>query len=454
MPPRVATLFVAASDSHEKCRAQADYICDGVADEVQINAALADLPAVGGRVVLSEGRFVLADPITFPDDLITVEGQGSATEIDGDGLATGEHAFVISGRVNCQILNLYVHTQAAGGKTCHCVFAEDGADNLVIDRVNIQGSDSDGIHIEGSVSEGIHIGRCKIYGCDDHDINIVPDVGENSLKFSIYENFLSEGLSGINFGQCVGHYGHRIQNNFIFSAGRGIDYGVATVPTFGLMESVIEGNHISNCTFNGIRLRSDSDNNLIENNLIDGCGGYGINIGGATCTDNRLMNNKLIGNTTGAVQDSGTLTHTPHIFIPVPNPSTNIGTHPAELLTDELEVLSRIEFYLPEAFQELLSAHMIVVPGGTGNLRRSVAANWGGLASGETYNNATDAIAEGNVAVTADWLEAIDISAVFTGPPAISQRDCVGVAFTRHADDVLDTVGADCYLLGIMLRYV
>ena len=456
MPPRIATLFVAAYDALDKCRAQADYICDGVADEVQINAALAALPAQGGRVVLSEGTFILNAPIAFPGSDIIIEGQGTATDVNGDGLATGEHAFVISGWTNCQIKNLGVHTQAGGGNVCHCIFLEDSADYTTIDGVAIVKSDSDGIHIEGTASGDIIIRNCHIYSVDGHGINVVPDVGENSYLFFIHDNIITTaGGSGINFGQCAGHYYHKIYNNKLETLGvNGIDYGIATVPTFGLMESEIRGNYISIATSDGIRLLSDSDNNLIENNYIVGCSGYGINIAGATCGENRAMNNRLIGNVAGAIQDAGVYTQLPEIFIPVPNPSSNIGTHPCEQLTDGLEVVSRLNVCIPLNFQELVTCEAVVVPGDTGNFRRSVATNWGEIASGEAYNSDSGAVAEGNVAVTATQVEGIDIAAAFVGVGALGPGDIVGVAFTRHGDDVLDTVDADCWLLGIRMRYV
>ena len=456
MPPRVATLFVAAYDALDKCRAQADYICDGVADDVQINAALAALPAAGGRVVLSEGTFVLADPISFTWNYLTLEGQGGSSFINGAGLANNEHCIEITGRLGCRVLNLKLSTPGGGGTVRHCIFIEDGANFVVVDGVDITGSDSDGIHIEGTISENVVIKNCIIGSVDGHGINIVPDVAAQSLNFSIYDNLIMDtGGSGINFGQCAGHYMHKIYNNMIAVVGvNGIDYGIATVPTFGLMESEIRGNDIYQAAADGIRLLSDSDSNFIENNHITGCGGYGIDIGGPTCGENRCMNNKLIGNVTGAIQDAGVYTQLPEIFIPVPNPSSNIGVHPAELLKDGLEVVSRFNVCIPINFQEMVSCHAVVVPGDTGNFRRSVATNWGEIASGEAYNSDSGAIAEGNVAVTGTQVEGIDIAAAFVGVGALGPGDIVGVAFTRHADDVLDTVDADCYLLGIRMRYV
>jgi hypothetical protein len=52
---REATVIVAASNS--KSTTAADYVCDGLADEVQIESAIADLPSGGGRVLLLEGTY-------------------------------------------------------------------------------------------------------------------------------------------------------------------------------------------------------------------------------------------------------------------------------------------------------------------------------------------------------------------------------------------------------------
>ncbi|BBL67622.1 hypothetical protein MchiMG62_08030 [Methanoculleus chikugoensis] len=69
-----ATLTVAASDSTELSKNQADYVCDGVDDQAEIQAALAALPE-GGNVVLSDGTFNCAGVIAPPAGT-TLSGQG------------------------------------------------------------------------------------------------------------------------------------------------------------------------------------------------------------------------------------------------------------------------------------------------------------------------------------------------------------------------------------------
>ncbi|HPL30414.1 MAG TPA: hypothetical protein PLG21_20420, partial [Anaerolineae bacterium] len=64
-----ATLVVAASDSSWRGRQSADYICDGVSDQVQINDALDWLVSdgrTGGKVMLLEGTYVIDDDILMP----------------------------------------------------------------------------------------------------------------------------------------------------------------------------------------------------------------------------------------------------------------------------------------------------------------------------------------------------------------------------------------------------
>ena len=51
-----ATFVVAASDSKNK--EKADYVCDGVDDQVEIQAAIDALPVSGGKISLSEGFFL------------------------------------------------------------------------------------------------------------------------------------------------------------------------------------------------------------------------------------------------------------------------------------------------------------------------------------------------------------------------------------------------------------
>lgn len=73
---RSTTLTVAASDSTAVAKAQADYVCSGASDDVEINAALTALPATGGKVLLLDGTFVIATTVFIPAGGVELSGTG------------------------------------------------------------------------------------------------------------------------------------------------------------------------------------------------------------------------------------------------------------------------------------------------------------------------------------------------------------------------------------------
>jgi len=264
LPPRTATLFVAANNALDRSRAQCDYLCDGVADDVQINQALNALPAGGGRVMLSEGTFNIVNPITIPRSNIILRGQGRSTFINGDGLATGEHGIVISGVANCTIKKLAIQTQDGGGKVCHCIFIGNWADSFEIEYVTIVDSDSDGIHIGGTdITDGGSIHNCHINDADGYGIMVSMNNGNQMLRLHVFDNFiLSAGNAGIALwsGAGVGNTAYcNISGNVVYANGNeGIivwDSGC----------TVISGNIVVENTQWGIRVRESAYVNLSNN---------------------------------------------------------------------------------------------------------------------------------------------------------------------------------------------
>lgn len=74
-----ATKIVAASDSI--VTTHADYVCDGTADEVQINLAIVALGTKGGNVVLLEGTYNLGADIVIGRSKVTLKGLNSGATI-------------------------------------------------------------------------------------------------------------------------------------------------------------------------------------------------------------------------------------------------------------------------------------------------------------------------------------------------------------------------------------
>ncbi|GIV00836.1 MAG: hypothetical protein KatS3mg014_2451 [Actinomycetota bacterium] len=72
--------MVAASNAPLRRRRDAHFVCDGTADEVEINQAIAQ--AQGATVVLTSGTFFLAQPVTAPPSMpLRLVGQGPSTAL-------------------------------------------------------------------------------------------------------------------------------------------------------------------------------------------------------------------------------------------------------------------------------------------------------------------------------------------------------------------------------------
>ncbi len=74
-------IFVAASDADPRSKLRADFVCDGTADDVEIQAAINSLASVGGKVALSEGKFTVSAASITPVSNLHMVGQGSSTTV-------------------------------------------------------------------------------------------------------------------------------------------------------------------------------------------------------------------------------------------------------------------------------------------------------------------------------------------------------------------------------------
>lgn len=318
-----------------------DFVTDGVADDVEIVAALTYVYGFGGgEVQLLEATYTLADPIAFPGNNLILTGLGRNSFIDGDGLATGEHAIVLSGVTSCVVRDLAVQTEDGGGKVSHCIFIEDGANDFEIRRVIIVDSDSDGIHVEGIGILNGHIHGCHIVDADDYGIQVNMDAlnymyrlhitdcditgaGNSGIVFltsagnnyclvagnTVYLNgaegiLLTDGdYSIINNNVCFGNATQGIQLNSTSNASlnnnvcrNNVQHGIYLVD---VDEATLEGNicHLNDSTntgnFDGIHLDTDSDNNILMGNQCCHNHGQGIEVIG---DDNLVIGNYLFTN--------------------------------------------------------------------------------------------------------------------------------------------------------------
>jgi len=94
-------LLIAASDAGAAAIKKADYVCDGTDDDVQIQAAIDALPAIGGTIQLSAGTFNLTAPITFPAKPLCFTGSGSMAQASAAYPSVTVLAWTLAGVGDC-----------------------------------------------------------------------------------------------------------------------------------------------------------------------------------------------------------------------------------------------------------------------------------------------------------------------------------------------------------------
>lgn len=190
---RSATIVVAASDAYSKSREQADFICDGVNDEVQIQAAIDALPVGGGIVQLSEGVFHCGRSGGSQIKLSSgawLNGMGKATQLKlGDGIdqtfITNENATPLSESgtrdYDITVSNMFIDgnkaNQGSGSDSLWCVGFS------TVDHLRIYN-----LRVIGGWTTAIRTEFCKHVFVE---CNLIEDAGDDGIAINENTKFAS-----------------------------------------------------------------------------------------------------------------------------------------------------------------------------------------------------------------------------------------------------------------------
>ncbi len=110
-----------------------DYLCDGVDDQAEINAAINALPSTGGEVVVLDGTYNLTGGVTLSKSNVTLRGSGAATRLV---LSNRANTVISSSRSRCLIADLAcvgkVYLDGASGCVVRDVWVESGSDGIAV----------------------------------------------------------------------------------------------------------------------------------------------------------------------------------------------------------------------------------------------------------------------------------------------------------------------------------
>jgi parallel beta-helix repeat protein len=258
-----ATLVVGKAGSSKDIN-RADIVCpaSSVSDQTYINAAINALPAVGGKIALLEGLYIV-DGNILPNSNNCIEGCGDSTEIKiKDGINATFAMFSIPSKNNITIKNLKIN----GNKTNRVGGNQNGvslstSNYCLLKNIHVTDINNYSISIANSSTYNKVI-KCKflLTSSITTDILISGTSNNNIITNNIDIN------GGVIFVQLNNSHNNNITiNTVVTNTGYGVD---ATSSNY----NIIEGNYFSN-TFNSSIKCITSNNNLIKGNTVVGGNG-------------------------------------------------------------------------------------------------------------------------------------------------------------------------------------
>jgi hypothetical protein len=288
------SVIVAAADSSDRCKLQADYVCDGTSDDVEINEALSQVKAAGGGTVfLSAGSYTLDDTVKIPSDVIFA-GEGTATKLAFD-TSVGDKTMITNdcnytfaqrhptGNKNITVRDMYIDgdkdNRGSGADSIWTV-GFNTVENLTIENLTIVNGWTAGIRTEFCTY--VTIANNRIHNSGDDGIGI----NEETFNCSCYGNHISDaGKGGKSYGAPNGI---EIQD--------------------GARDVTVSGNVIENCDTDGIQVSTHTGkdgciNVSIASNTVRNCesGVFVKGLSGTPQINVTVSNNTIIGTTDSAL---------------------------------------------------------------------------------------------------------------------------------------------------------
>ena len=321
---KVCRLVVGASTSGWTAN-DCDYLCDGTADNVEINAAIQALPDTGGEVIILDGTYNLTGTINVNKQHMKLSGNGTSTVLKK--MSTyGDILYLTSSNDENSLDGVTVENLAidgnrstySDGQSNYGIYGLDII-NCVIKGVTSNHNNDAGIYLSsfsntivtGNMCSNNRDGICLLYSSEAYSTVVDNVCTENdtfginvqsSDAISITGNTCSNNSSGINLSSGNNNTitGNTCNNNN--------NYGICLVSSNN--NNTITGNTCNNNN-NGINL-SGSNNNTITGNTCNNNNYSGIYLNnsdnttstGNTCNNNNsgiylssINNNTITGNT-------------------------------------------------------------------------------------------------------------------------------------------------------------
>jgi len=274
---------------------------DGSGDYLTIQEGLNGLPATGGIVHVKTGTYIITTPITFPNDSITLEGDGVGSVIT---TTTADISLIeVNSTLRIRIKDLYLYGDGLAKNNAGIEWLSSHAGS--IENVLVENCGGVGIYMEASdgnlvkdcwIRDNWNWGICFLE-CDN---NMVV----NNFIFDIYEDDFGIGI------EINDSHKNIINNNSVERAEQdGVFFAGATYNN-------LEGNMIMNNSHGNVGVSSgvllagtSTHNTILGNKSFDDKGvhtqKYGIREFAVADNYNIVTNNVCTGNITAEVSTQG-----------------------------------------------------------------------------------------------------------------------------------------------------
>ena len=318
-----ATLVVAANDSTPHGKLYADYVCDGMADQAEINTALSVATASGfRRVLLLEGTFHISGAILIDGDETTLEGQGAGTIIrlvdNHDALIYMIDAGNTNDADRLQLKNFVIDGNRANQGTGVMYGVLGFSTESMFQNLWIRNMRTYGIYLNGGTND---ISSCQFTYNGSYCIYL-----QTNAHSTVHGNIIRT-TSGTGIYLTASHYTSLANNVLDQCVGLGVGNAMeiwdsnkvqvtgnwigdvlnagAGVFVYGVDDSQIVGNYIHGLEF-GIRLDGACENcQVVANKIHDinvEAGSYAISVDSAIGT---IISNNDLRNCMNTIDDSG-----------------------------------------------------------------------------------------------------------------------------------------------------
>ncbi len=237
--------------------ADCDYLCDGTADQAEINTAITALPATGGEIVILDGTYNITAKINVTKDNVSIRGNGNATILKrmfNSGSAEG--VITLTSRSGCKIADL----QIEGNKTSYTnnynygIYLNSSSNNTV--TCNTCNNNNSGIHLYSSSNNTVTCNTCN----NNNRGIFLNSSSNNTVTCNTCNNNNTDGIglysSSNNTVAC-----NTCNNN---------NYGIYLNSSSN--DNTVTGNTCNNNNNSGIHLYSSSNNTVTCNTCIRGTG--------------------------------------------------------------------------------------------------------------------------------------------------------------------------------------